>query len=251
MDNEPQYRSPDGSAVRIWNDVAKNNFLSDKHGRAIYDDVIYVEVITPGSSGACPVFEVERTFAVEMNHPEPLQGMQYERFAAMIEQFKNSEKASASMSGTPLSEWPEISRSMAASLKEARIYTVDALASLPDTKLGVVGPDGRTLRDKAQAFLRAAEDSSYATSLASELSVVRAELAERDAQMQAMAAQLDALMRQQTGVSDVLAATVDAASDAAAETAAQVAAQVAEADVKTPKVAKVAKVDPGDGLPIV
>lgn len=187
MDTDPQYRTQDGSAVRIWREAAKNNFLSTREGRAIFDEVIFVEVISPGSKGSTPVFEVERTFAKEMNHPQPLRGMQYDQYAELIERFKSREVADASMTGTPLTEWPEISRTMAASLREANIFSIEALANLPDTALSLVGPDGRSWRTKAAAFLEAAKDAGYATRLAAENEEMRREMAEMREQMAVLA----------------------------------------------------------------
>lgn len=197
MDNDPQYRTGDGSAVRIWKDTAKNNFLSEREGRAIFDEVIYVEVIAPGSKGSTPVFEVERVFAEEMAHPQPLRGIQYDQFKDMIEAFKKNDEIDAKMTGTPLTEWPEISRTMAASLREAAIYSVEALASLPDEKLSVVGPDGRTWRTKAEAYLAAAKDSGYATAIAAENERLKAELDATKSQIADLAAQIEALGKAQ------------------------------------------------------
>ena len=203
MDNDPQYRTGDGSAVRIWKDTAKNNFLSEQEGRAIFDEVIYVEVIAPGSKGSTPVFEVERVFAEEMNHPQPLRGIQYDQFKDMIEAFKKNDEIDAKMTGTPLTEWPEISRTMAASLREAAIYSVEALASLPDEKLSVVGPDGRTWRTKAEAYLAAAKDSGYATAIAAENERLKAELDATKSQIADLAAQIEALSKAQAATAPV------------------------------------------------
>lgn len=95
---------------------------------------------------------------------------------------------------------------MAASLTEARIFTVDALAALPDSRLVVVGPDGRTWREKAQAFLASAQDSSYATSVAAELAEARDQIAAQNEQVKALSEQIEQLMKERTGVAAVLEA---------------------------------------------
>ena len=169
MDNDPQYRTPDGSALRIWRDSVQNSYLTETHGRPIFDEIIFVEVISPGSRGSTPVFEVKRIFAAEMSRAEPLYGMQYDQFKDFIKDFEKNEEADANLTGTPLKEWSEISRTMAASLKASNIFSVEALSELSDEKLSVVGPDGRSWREKAKAFLAASKDSSYATQLAAEL----------------------------------------------------------------------------------
>jgi hypothetical protein len=199
MDNDPQYRTGDGSALRIWRDATKNTYQSEQQGRPVFDDVTYVEVITPGSRGSTPVFEVKRFLEADKERKDPLLGSHYEQFKEFVEDFEKGEEADKTLVGTPLKEWPEISRTLAAALRAANIYSVDALAELPDEKLSSVGPDGRTWRTKAQAFLAAAKDSSVATMYAAQVEDMRIALADRDDQVKALAAQIDELQRKLGG----------------------------------------------------
>lgn len=193
---DPQYKSADGSALRIWRDTVQNKYLSEKFGRPIFDECIMLEVISPGSRDSTPVFEVERVFATEMNHPAPKYGQKYEVYTSFIEDFKSGEKSDASLAGTPLKQWSEMTRTMVAALKAQSIFTVEALASLPDTKLIVVGPDGRMWREKAMAYIENAKGSAYATSLAADLERERADKAELQAQVKSLADQVAALQAQ-------------------------------------------------------
>lgn len=190
---DPQYRTPDGSALRIWRDAAQNKFLSEQLGRAIYDEVIYAEVISPGSRDSTPVFELIRVCAPEMNHPTPLYGQKYEEYKTFIVDFEKSEGSDASLAGTPLSQWPEMTRTMVAALKAQSIFTVDALAALPDTKLHVVGPDGRTWREKALAYVENAKNGAYATELASKLETALTELNDERERAKLLAERVQAL----------------------------------------------------------
>lgn len=182
--SDPQFRTPEGCAIRIWTDPVKNPFASEKLGRPIFDEAIYVEVIAPGSKGSTPVFEVERTYHESVGLP-PARSPQYETYAAQIKAYKDNETVSG-ITGTPLAEWPEVSRSMAASLRASEIYTVEALAALADTHLNVVGPDGRTWRTKAQAWLDSTKDAGHATALAAALELAN----DRNARMEAQIAEL-------------------------------------------------------------
>lgn len=232
---DPQYKTPDGSALRIWRDTAQNKFLSEREGRAIFDEVVYVEVISPGSRDSTPTFECIRIFAPEMNHPAPLYGMKYEVYKDFIKDFEKSEGNDASLAGTPLSQWAEMTRTMAASLKALSIFTIDALAALPDTKLCVVGPDGRTWREKAKAFIENSKGSGFATALAADHERTKAELAESQAQLKAMAAQIQALQASQGGQTGSTAAVI---------------AQDAPLAPRTPPAPPVAEVDPITGEPL-
>lgn len=201
MDIDPQFKTPEGSQLRIYRDASQNNYLSQKQGRPVFDECIFVEVIAPGSSGSFPVFEVERTFAEGMNYEGALIGSKYAEYRQYIESFKNDETIDASLAGTPLKEWPEISRTMLATLRAQQIYTVDALASLSDNNLIAVGPDGRTWREKAQAYLAAAKDASFATELAAKLQQSedqRTELSEQNKQLSDRLTALEAKLAEQS-----------------------------------------------------
>lgn len=175
--SDPQYKTPEGAALRIWRDAAPNKFQSEQLGRAIFDEVIFCEVITPGSRDSTPVFELERTFCDEAGIATPRRGPKYDEFKTFVLDFKRDEEIDGSLTGTPLSQWAEMNRSMVAALKAQGIYTVDALATVPDTKLSIVGPDGRQWRDKADAYIKTAKDAGYATELAAKLSNMETTLA--------------------------------------------------------------------------
>lgn len=190
---DPQYRTKDGSALRLWRDTAQNNFLSEREGRPIFDEVIYAEVISPGSRDSTPVFEVERFFAKEMDRDQPKRGPKYEELREYIEHFKRDEQQTSALSGTPLEQWPEMNRSLIAQLKAQGVYTVDALGEIPDTKLHIVGPDGRQWREKAKAYVENAKNGAYATELAAQVENMRVELDASKQREAAMAARIQEL----------------------------------------------------------
>lgn len=201
---DPQYKTKDGSALRIWQDPAKNPWLTEKEGRPIFDDVTYVEVISPGSRDSTPVFEVRRIFAAEAGRTEPHYGVKWPEYKEFIEDFDKKEANDATLSGTPLSEWSEMSRTMGASLRAQSIFTVDALANLPDTKLNIVGPDGRTWREKAKAYISNASNGAFATQLAAELERTKADNTDLQAQVAQLASTVAALQAAQGGATPAL-----------------------------------------------
>jgi hypothetical protein len=70
---------------------------------------------------------------------------------------------------------------------------VEALANLPDTALKLVGPDGRTWREKAQAFLAISGDAGAVTAIAAENERLRADLTASKEAQEALSARLTAL----------------------------------------------------------
>lgn len=232
MLQDPQYKSPDGAALRIWRDAAPNRFLTEKLGRQVFDEVIYVEVIAPGSGNSTPVFEVERNFDENMAHPEPLLGPKYEELKQFIELFKQSEKGVGigAMAGTPLEQWSEMNRSLIATLKAQGIFTVDALSVLPDGKLSVVGPDGRAWREKAKAFLENAKDGAYATGLAAEVENLKTTIAAGQAREKELADLVQKFQKQAAAGVDVVPTAVPEV--AKEKTAAEAIAEVAAAQTQ-------------------
>lgn len=194
MDIDPQFKTADGCALRIWRDTAKNNFLSERMGRPVFDDVILCEVISPGSRDSTPVFEVVRDYHPDHNSPRAF-GLKYAELRQYIDEFEKNEDIDSSLAGTPLKEWAEMPRTLAATLRAANVYTVDALSSLPDTKLSIVGPDGRTWRTKALAYIENAKNGAFATQLAADLDRMREDIASKDDTIAAMAAQIAELQR--------------------------------------------------------
>lgn len=167
MEHDNLYKSPDGAALRFFEEPKKNNFASDQHGRPIFDKCLMVEVITPGSRESIPVFELERTFAEETGITQPRRSPKYEQYREQIAAFRSG-RQSLELQGTPLSAWPALDVAQVASCEHAGIFTVDALAALPDSRFSALGPGARDLVVKAQSFLAAASGAAPSQALAVE-----------------------------------------------------------------------------------
>lgn len=190
------YKADDNSALRFFYEPSKNNFVSEREARPVYDSVLYVEVMTPGSKESAPVFELERTFCKEAGIKEPRQSQHYFKYAKQVNAFKAAVDGGA-LQGTPLSAWPQIDRALAATLHAAKIFTVEALADVPDSALPVLGMGGRTLRSQAAAWLAAAKDSAPSAALVAENEKLRAELADARQAQKALSDRLTALEAKQ------------------------------------------------------
>jgi chaperonin cofactor prefoldin len=70
--------------------------------------------------------------------------------------------------GTIIDTWPMLSKSQVEDLKYNNIYTVEAIADLPDDKLSALGLGGRMLRKHAQAFIETAKKGVVPAQLVSE-----------------------------------------------------------------------------------
>ena len=209
---DPQYKTEDGSALRIWRDAAPNKFQTERHNRPLFDDVIYVEVISPGSRDSSPVFEVLRTYCSEAEQANPGYGVKYKEYEKFIVDFIKGEEVDKSLTGTPLQVWPAMTRPLVMSFRAQEIYTVDALAALPDSKLAVLGPEGRMWRDKAKQYLDAAKGGEHAAALAADLEVAKADKEDLQRQIAELAETVKELQAKNTSeVEAQLRAELDAA----------------------------------------
>jgi len=158
--------------VRFYTKSVQDRTQSAKEGRPIFRDKEYVEIRFPGN----------RTDAVA----RPATAADKARFPEHYKAFKD--RVDMPEVGTPLSEWPAISRSQAEELAFYHIKTVEQLASVNDAQgQKFMGFNG--LRQKAKEFLELSRGVVEATQL-------RDELKQRDDMIATMQKQLDQLMSQ-------------------------------------------------------
>jgi hypothetical protein len=178
FETEGMVKGPDGTILRFFYDTERNEAATAAEGRPIFDNVLFVDVITPGQKASTPRFEIERIWAEQSLKALNLtdlsrKSFRYAAFREQIEKFKLDEKAS-DMAGTPLKQWPRIDRGLAASLAAVNVYTVEQLAGVSDQNLSYIGMGGRELREAARAFLQAS-DTAQAERLAGTVETLRQE----------------------------------------------------------------------------
>lgn len=230
--NDGLYKSEDGAALRFFIEPEQNNAASEKHGRAIFDECLYVEVISPGSRESAPVFLLERKYAAEVGIDEPYRGPQYARFKTQIDAYRNGTD-SVDVRGTPLAAWPRMTVAMVATAHHAGIYTVEALSVLPETRFSAFGPGARALVEQAKAFCEAAAGNAPTEALAAENAQLRAEIES-----------LKEAVKQ-------LGAAQPTPTPAPAPAAAPAAPEAAPAAPEAPAKGKGAKAGGGNALPII
>lgn len=172
-------RNPDDAlVVHFYNRPVEQPFESSKAGRPIYRDVIYVRIDVPGLK--------------EMQVDIPARDDHQRRFPRQWAHFQQRTQGDAREVGTPLTEWPVLTRSQAEELRGLKFFTVESLANASDAAMQNIGMLGgmavHTLRDKARAFLTAATNSALPQHQAQELAKANAEISMLKEQMAALAA---------------------------------------------------------------
>ena len=158
---------------------APNVRLVEGAGRPLYKERVFIKIERPGAKSNL-VKEVpmrlddEGKFVLDRSGlPQALPGDgSYptfpERFPRQWEQFLNKQEQTGD--GTPLEQWPPLTKSQVLELKGAKIFSVEQLGSLPDSYLQNLGMmDARRLRDNAKAFM---ENASGGAALTQALSTI-------------------------------------------------------------------------------
>jgi len=133
--------------ARFFIQRVENEAKSKEAKTIVYDNVEMVEFLIPGD---------EKLRPVNYAHEDAGHGMTFaEKFFEAYARFKNDDPSQRA--GTPLEAWPAMSAARAAELKRFNIFTIEDLASLPDTNLNRLGMGGRQLRSEAKAYLTEAK----------------------------------------------------------------------------------------------
>ena len=125
--------------VKFFYKEVQNKAASLKEGRPIFRQKEYIEIRIPGKRDAQAC--------------RPATYADIQRFPRHHDAFKK--RVEAPTEGTPLSEWPVITRSLAEQLAFINVKTVEQLAAIGDAHIGPI-MGGYGFRDKAKAWLERA-----------------------------------------------------------------------------------------------
>jgi len=136
----------------------QNRSKSKEEGRPIFEEVVYVDIRTPG----------DRTSHIF----RPAADIDKRKWPKHWEAFQTRVEGDSEEVGTPLEEWPAITRSLVQELKFFNVYTVEALANLSDTACGqFMGIN--EWKTRAQAYIALSQDSAVGEEFAAELETLK------------------------------------------------------------------------------
>ena len=175
-------------AVQFYKKSLKQEIASDEAGRPIFKEFDFVRIMIPGDN----LTEID-TYAQESHK---------QRFPRQWAHYQNQVANHEDIIGTPLDQWPQITRSQADELRGLKFHTVESIADCSDQQLQrigmVAGMSPYNFRLKAKAFLNLANDSADVAQREAELQALRQEnakiTAETDAKLSKMQEQMEALL---------------------------------------------------------
>lgn len=177
-------QTADRTIAEFFADPVYMEALSKEEGRPKYEGREFVRIIIPGNRGSVVVQPV--TDDVKARYPA-----QYEAFKKGLEAIPD---------GTPLTEWPPITRSMAKEYGHFHVYTVEHLAGLNDNQIQQMPMGARELVKAARLFLDAAEHGTGPLlKIIAKNAEMEAKVDQQAVQMQEMAAELAALRKGRQG----------------------------------------------------
>ena len=170
--NSEQSEADKSLLVRFYIKSIQDKTKSAAEGRPIFKEVEYIEIRYAGN----------RTDAVA----RPARVADKSRFPRHYDAFKK--RVELPEEGTPLAEWPVVTRSQVEELAYLHIKTVEQLASVNDSNSGnLMG--FATLRQKAKTFIEAGKAGV-------DVAEMHSQLKERDTTIDVLQSQVDMLKAQ-------------------------------------------------------
>jgi len=184
--------------VRFYKRSVHQEQESMDAGRPIFKDFDFVQICVAGDS----LTEID-TYALASHRTRfPIQWANYQNRVGANDQ---------QVIGTPVAEWPLVSKSQAEELRAMKFHTVEAIANASDQQLQrmgmAAGMSPYAFRDKAKSFLNLASDSAETDKRAQEIENLRQELAEKELESVRIKQETDAKLAQmQEQMAQILAA---------------------------------------------
>lgn len=175
-------------AVTFYKRSMKQEDESIAAGRPIFKEFDFVRICVPGDN----LTEID-TYAQESHKA---------RFPRQWAHYQNQVAGQEVLIGTPIEQWPLVTRSQAEELKGIKFATVESIANCSDLQLQrigmIAGMSPHSFREKAKSFLNLASDSAEIAQREAELQALREEndkiKAETEAKLAAMQEQMSAIL---------------------------------------------------------
>jgi hypothetical protein len=167
-------------------------------GRPIYKEFDFVHICVAGDT----LTEIDTYALASHKQRFPIQWANY-----MNRQGANDQE----VVGTPVAEWPLVSKSQAEELRAMKFHTVESIAHASDQQLQRIGMAAGmspySFRDKAKAFLNLATTAAETDKREHEINALKEELAKKELETAKMKQETDAKLAQmQEQMAAILAA---------------------------------------------
>jgi hypothetical protein len=155
----------DAMKVQFYTEATEDEEAMDKalaedgDDRIIWKDAAFARLQSPADPKSKWDYDVEKFDRQAIQRGKPHEQLKV-RFRTAWEAFERGAKDE--IVGTPLSEWPEMTRAMVKNLNQLGFLSVEDVAAVHDDHLAQLGQHGRKVRDRARVFLEP-RDKAQAT----------------------------------------------------------------------------------------
>jgi hypothetical protein len=178
-----QREADKGLLVKFYVKARQDKKASAKAGRPVFDDVDYISIMVPGIRAG--------------GVARPASARDIARFPEHYKAFKDRTAEVGSNMGTPLAEWPLVTRGQVEEMAFLRIKTVEQLAAVSDANsANIMG--FHTLKAKALVWIETAEAGKAAADLQAELDKRDVQIAELTAAVEKLTAAKPAVRKKTT-----------------------------------------------------
>ena len=134
----------DAAKAYFYRKFSVDKRATEIEGHPVTTEVERVKILVPGDDKS----QIDRK----------VQDEDKKRWPEAYERFKNKERPGIAK-GTPIREWPYLSREWVAKLEFLNVHTVEEIVNASDSALERIGPGSRDLQKRAKEFLTPASEN--------------------------------------------------------------------------------------------
>lgn len=155
----------DKLTVQFYRDLWQNHGRTLEEGRPIFEERDFIKIAVPGNNTL-----LIDTLAEEHH---------FVRFAGHYKRYKEAMSNEAVINGTPLAQWPLITRNCAEKLRYLKFETVEQIAGADDFQLNAIGMSAGMspyeFKKLAQAYLDSSKKTADSAKRTAEIELLRAD----------------------------------------------------------------------------
>lgn len=156
----------DRNILVFWEEPKQCGHASRTTGKVMFENTLMMRVSVPGDAKNNVEYWVQVSYPE--GYPHPVYGKMRkndaitQQYGKYIDDYLKRQGGPAEISGTPIEQWPMLTRAQVANLKHNGVYSVEALEGLTDQNIAAIGMDGRKLVQQAKDWLASARNSAAA-----------------------------------------------------------------------------------------
>lgn len=160
--------------LRFYSKPVQNPVKTAASGRPIFDEIEMCEIMTADKNFQPHFRAHEPTVTYDNKRQAEDRRTWAERYPEAYQAFKQA--MNPSESGTPVEQWPILSRAKVSELRAIGLMTVEQVAAMDHATTQMLGPEGKALAAQATAYIEQARSSAPSQRMAAENEALKREI---------------------------------------------------------------------------